>query len=83
METTTRDIGLIAHAGPVDDIRNQCYKYDAIIDNSNARALAQFLKRVTFSTVERHATSQDEAYQMMEALNAVRRAINSAGFDPR
>jgi hypothetical protein len=81
-EKCARDLGLIAHAGPIDNVRGAS-SYDAVLDVAQAWALAQFLKRVTFATCERHAVDEDEAYEMMSALNVVRRVVNNAGFDPR
>jgi hypothetical protein len=76
------NLGLIAHAGPIDDVKKY-FRFDEVLDARDAMALAQFLKRVTFSTCERHSTSPDEAQRMMDALNSVRRIVNEAGFDPR
>ncbi len=76
------NLGLIAHIGLIDDVKRYS-RFDEILDASNAMALAQFLKRVTFSTCELHSSSLDEAHRMMDALNTVRRVVNEAGFDPR
>lgn len=77
-----RDLGIIAHAGPIDDVQKR-HRFDEIIDAENAEALAQFLKRVSFATCERHSTSSDEAHRMMSAIGSLQRAINKAGFNPR
>lgn len=79
---TPKDLGIIMHVGPFDDVlQRRCY--DEAIDADCAAALAQFLKRVTFSTCERLSTSAYEAEQMMDGLNALRRVLNAAGYDPR
>lgn len=55
------------------------------LSDGHAWHLAQFLKRVSFDTVERHAGAgeRDEAAYMMEALSAIRRALASQGYAPR
>lgn len=48
-----------------------------------AQAYAQFLKRAGFSDYMDHAVDKDEAYQMMDAGERVRKELASAGFSPR
>jgi hypothetical protein len=48
-----------------------------------AWALAQFLKRLTFSDCRQLAVSQEEAYQMIHATEAVRAALAHVGYAPR
>jgi hypothetical protein len=81
-ERMNASLGIIAHAGPIDDVKKY-FRFDEVLDDRDAMALAQFLKRVTFSTCERHSSSPDEAEHTMNALNLLRRVINEAGFDPR
>ena len=50
---------------------------------SEAQALAQFIKRVTFSGVHECAMDDAEAYDALGGLNAVRAALADGGFDPR
>lgn len=48
--------------------------------------LAQFLKRVGFNTCLRHTDNSDDkqqAYAMIAALEAVRRALAKLGYAPR
>jgi len=45
--------------------------------------LAQFCKRVTFSDVRARSRSDDEAYQMLDGLNAIAEALREKGFAPR
>lgn len=48
-----------------------------------AWALAQFLKRLTFSDCLQLAVSQEEAYQMIHATEALRAALARVGYAPR
>ena len=50
---------------------------------TQARALAQFCKRVGFTDCRSNAVSDDEAYQMIYALNDVREALALQGYAPR
>jgi hypothetical protein len=45
--------------------------------------LAPFAKRAIFDTFLDRAISEDEAYAMRDALNAVAEALAAAGFAPR
>jgi hypothetical protein len=44
---------------------------------------AQFLKRACFSDYRSHATSEAEAYQMINAGERIRRALANQGYAPR
>lgn len=48
-----------------------------------AQALARFLKRVGWSEMRACSYDEAECYLIREALEAVRRVVNEAGFDPR
>lgn len=48
-----------------------------------AEALAQFCKRVTFTTLEQHAQFEDEKYAMRAALHMVELALADQGYRPR
>lgn len=48
-----------------------------------AAALAQFVKRTGLSDAREKATSDDEAYAIMDGVNAVMRALAEEGHDPR
>lgn len=48
-----------------------------------ALALAQLVKRITFSDVRQNAADEAEAYLMLDALNEVQKALQEAGYDPR
>ncbi len=44
---------------------------------------AQFLKRACFSDYRSHATSEAEAYRMIDAGERIRRALENQGYAPR
>ena len=53
------------------------------LTDEQALALAQFVKRVGFSECDANAVDKDEAYLMIDALNAVRRELAEVGYAPR
>lgn len=53
------------------------------LTSDEAEALAQLLKRITYTTYRQHAVSDDEAYLMKDAGHAVSKALREAGFYPR
>jgi hypothetical protein len=55
------------------------------VDLTDAQAwdFAQFLKRVYFSDYRAHATSEAEAYRMVEAGELIRQALAEHGYAPR
>ena len=56
---------------------------DLALSHDDAAALAQFLKRVGFTTYRMHARNDDEAYAMFMAAEDLRRALAAAGYAPR
>lgn len=60
-------------------------KFTVELDAAHAWHLAQFLKRVSFETCERHSVpgAKDEPQFMMAALETVRAALAEAGYAPR
>ena len=48
-----------------------------------ALALAQFVKRATFSEFRACAVDDDEAYQISDAVAKLQRALAEAGYAPR
>jgi len=48
-----------------------------------AWALAQLLKRIGYSDCRSLAESDEQAYQMLQATEQVRRALAQAGIAPR
>jgi hypothetical protein len=53
------------------------------LPENEAWALAEFLKRASFSDYRALAASEDEAYAMFDAAEKVRRALAERGIEPR
>lgn len=53
------------------------------LTDAQAWEYAQFLKRVCFSDYRGHATSDEEAYHMVNAGERIRRALAEHGYAPR
>jgi hypothetical protein len=53
------------------------------LEESQALALAQFVKRVGWSDIRQNAVSDDEAYTMRDALGELAKALRESGFAPR
>ncbi len=53
------------------------------LTDEQAWEFAQFLKRVCFSDYRDHATSDEEAYHMVNAGERIRRVLAEAGYAPR
>ena len=53
------------------------------MDQDTAQALAQFLKRVSFSEMRQNAVDDAEAYTMRDGLEQVQKALQEVGYDPR
>lgn len=53
------------------------------LDQNVAWALAQFCKRTTHQDCAVRSTSEDEAYLMMDGVNAVMRELAESGISPR
>jgi len=54
-----------------------------VLTETEAWEFAQFLKRVCFSDYRGHATSDDEAYHMVDAGERIRSALAKQGYAPR
>jgi len=54
-----------------------------ILTDAQAREFAQFLKRVYYSDYREHATSETQAYRMVEAGERIRQALAEAGYAPQ
>jgi hypothetical protein len=54
-----------------------------VLTETQAWQFAQFLKRACFSDYRGHATSDDEAYHMIDAGEHIRRALARHGYAPR
>ena len=53
------------------------------LTDSEAWQYAQFLKRVCFSDYRQRATSEPEAYRMVDAGEKIRDALREEGYVPR
>jgi hypothetical protein len=53
------------------------------LTDAQAWQFAQFLKRACFSDYRNRATSEAEAYQMIDATEHIRRALADQGYAPR
>jgi hypothetical protein len=64
---------------------NQQHIVEVTVKLTDAEAwqFAQFLKRACFSDYRSHATSEAEAYQMIDAGEHIRRALAEQGYAPR
>ena len=51
--------------------------------DEQAQALAQYLKRYIWTDVRQSAASDEEAYLMRDAFNAMQYALTNAGYSPR
>ncbi|ELO3050665.1 hypothetical protein QWQ71_004485 [Salmonella enterica] len=51
--------------------------------DAEAIALAQLVKRLSWADCRKMATSDDEAYLMMDGVNHVMDALAEKGFQPR
>jgi hypothetical protein len=64
-------------------MKNDEITITATLTDSQALALAQFLKRVGLEDYKGLAADTDEAYAMLDAGEKVRAALIEAGFAPR
>lgn len=53
------------------------------LSDSEALALAQLVKRISFNEVMANAVDEDEAYVMMDGVRALAEALAAAGYNPR
>ena len=53
------------------------------LTDEQAQALAQYLKRYIWTDVRQSAASDEEAYLMRDAFNAVRHSLADVGYSPR
>ena len=53
------------------------------IEENQAAALSQMLKRIGFSEIRKLSTSEEETYESQNALESVRKALADAGYNPR
>lgn len=55
----------------------------AMLSETEAWSLAQFLKRLSFDTARIHAVDSHEAYRIIEATERLHAALAKVGLDPR
>lgn len=55
----------------------------AALGQKEAMALAQLAKRLTWDDARRRATSDSEAYLMMDAIVVLQKALGDVGYSPR
>lgn len=53
------------------------------LTDEQAQALAQYLKRYIWTDVRQSAASDEEAYSMRDAFNAMQYALTDAGYSPK
>ncbi|EDC2918750.1 hypothetical protein GAD60_21700 [Salmonella enterica] len=53
------------------------------LTDSQAIALAQFVKRLTWSEMRACAVDDDETWVMKDAIQALQKSLADAGFSPR
>jgi hypothetical protein len=53
------------------------------IQDDQAEALAQLVKRIGLDELRQNAKNDDEAYLMRDAINLLAAALSDAGFAPR
>ncbi|WP_211130649.1 DUF7706 family protein [Serratia surfactantfaciens] len=53
------------------------------LTQSQALALAQFVKRLTWSEIQACAVDEDETYEMRDAVNLLQKSLAEADFSPR
>lgn len=53
------------------------------LSDAHAMALAQFVKRVTWSDMRSCAVDDDEAYEIRAAVDQVAKALAEKGYAPR
>lgn len=63
------------HDGPEIEVR--------FSSSAQALALAQFVKRVTWSEIRSCAVDDSEAYEIRDAIEELQRSLAEAGFAPR
>jgi hypothetical protein len=53
------------------------------LPDNESQALAQFVKRVTWSAMRECAVDEAECYQIRAAIDKLQRALADAGYAPR
>lgn len=58
-------------------------RFEVELSSAQALALAQFLKRVTWSEIRSCSVNDEECYSIRDSLEAVQQPLNMAGYNPR
>ncbi|HHL2712873.1 TPA: hypothetical protein ACQ39K_004502 [Yersinia enterocolitica] len=53
------------------------------LTESQAMALAQFVKRLSWSEMRACAVDEDETYEIKDAVGILQKSLADAGFSPR
>ena len=56
---------------------------ELLLDDAQALALAQLVKRIGWTEIRSLAVSDDEAYLMRDAVSEVAKALAAEGYAPR
>lgn len=62
---------------------DQQISVELLLDDAQALALAQLVKRIGWSEMRSLAVSEDEAYLMRDAVSEVAKALAAEGYAPR
>lgn len=58
-------------------------EFSFFLDESEALALAQFVKRVGWSEIRQNAVDDAEAYEIRDALGRIALTLAWGGYEPR
>ena len=62
---------------------DQQISVELLLDDAQALALAQLVKRIGWTEIRSLAVSDDEAYLMRDAVSEVAKALAAEGYAPR
>ena len=62
---------------------NKSREFSCFLDDSEALALSQFVKRVGWSEIRQNAFDDAEAYEVRDALGCIALMLSEAGYEPR
>lgn len=65
------------------DVKNGTEQLTFDLDPKNACALAQFVKKLTWSEMRSCAVDDGEADEIRDAINELKNALAKAGYKPR
>ena len=58
-------------------------EFTFFLDESEALALAQFVKRVMWAEIRQNAVDDAEAYEIRDALGRIALTLAEGGYEPR